>query len=275
MKKKRGKKRRKKFLLFETKKRRVLTAIFAFLLLLLCIDVARHYISAREQGVFASKYDYSRFNISEGFMTYEDDEYRGVIVIDVSEHQHKIDWEAVKKQGINHAMLRIGYRGTTTGEIREDAYFRDNFKEARSNGIKLGVYFFSQATTKEEAEEEARFVRDIVSPMELDLPVAFDMEQTSEEARIDILSDDEREEIASSFIRRIKDYGFKAMIYGNPHWFDSMVDLKKIEDCYIWLAHYEERPTFPYGFLMWQYSESGMLDGINGNVDMNILMLRK
>lgn len=192
--------------------------------------------------------------------------------VDVSSHQGYIDWEAVAADNIQFAMLRIGYRGSTEGGIRADELFEYNLKGAQNAGLKVGVYFFSQAITVDEAREEANFVLQQLKEAgitELELPVAFDLEPSPDySGRADNLSPAETNAIARAFCTTIQEAGYRVIVYGNK------VDLNRFDlvslNEPIWLAQYVEEPDVNFNFLIWQYTSTGQVDGITGSVDLNL-----
>jgi GH25 family lysozyme M1 (1,4-beta-N-acetylmuramidase) len=135
------------------------------------------------------------------------------------------------------------------------------------------VYFFSQAVSVEEAHEEAKFVLKNIKGKKVEGPIAFDMEPIAGADRITNLTVQEKTEIADAFLKIIKKKGYKAMLYGNPSWFKKDVDLRLLTDYPIWLAHYTEKTEWPYLFEMWQYTSTGKVNGISGNVDLSICLV--
>lgn len=191
--------------------------------------------------------------------------------IDVSTYQGNIDWEKVKADGVEYAIIRVGYRGYGTGKIVLDDKFEKNIENATKAGIKVGVYFFSQAISVEEAREEALYVIDKVSGYKLDYPIVFDMEEIAEdEYRTKDLTKQQRTEITKAFCDTVIQSGHKAMVYGNIKWFMEQVDLSELEEYDKWFAQYFNTPFFPYELAMWQYTGKGQVDGIEHAVDLNI-----
>ena len=194
--------------------------------------------------------------------------------VDVSEHQGYINWDAVAKDGISFAFVRVGNRGLTTGKLSQDEYFEYNAKAADQAGLKVGAYFFSQATTEEEAHEEADFVIERLKGRNITYPVAYDHERLADTpGRADDLSPEQMTRNAAAFCARIQEAGYTPMIYG------SMKDLLRynlpdLAHFNIWLAQYNvNAPTFNQYFSIWQYSNTGSVSGIDGNVDLNIQFL--
>lgn len=191
--------------------------------------------------------------------------------IDVSKYQGEIDWEKVAADGVKFAFIRVGFRGYGTGAIVLDENFEANIKGATAAGIKVGVYFFSQAINTKEAVEEAEFVLEHIKGYQLDYPVVFDTEDiVNEDSRTEGLTPEELTEITIAFCEAIKDADYTPMIYANLRWFTMSLDLTKLEEYEKWYAYYDSQMYFPYKISMWQYTESGQVDGINGNVDLNI-----
>ena len=192
--------------------------------------------------------------------------------IDVSAYQGTIDWERVKADGIDFVFLRLGYRGyAEEGTLNEDEKFEENLKGAKDAGLKVGVYFFSQATTQEEAKEEAAFVKKLLGKTKLDLPVIYDPERISaEEARTDEITGKDFTAFALAFCGKIEKAGYKVGIYSNMYWEAFEFDLAQLEKYPIWYADYEDTPQTPYRFTFWQYSEEGTVDGIDGPVDLAV-----
>ena len=210
-----------------------------------------------------------------GWLYYDDDDYTSEQWIDVSYVQKDIDWEQVKEAGIDHAMIRLGFRGYETGGLSLDAYFETNAKASRKAGVEAGVYFFSQAVSVEEAIEEAQFVVKNLKGKKLKGPVAFDMEPIEGADRISYLTSEEKTAIADAFMRYIKKKGYEPMLYGNPTWLGGSVDRTLLTDYDVWLAHYTDYTNYPYEFSMWQYTSTGTVAGIEGDVDMNVRIIEK
>lgn len=209
------------------------------------------------------------FFFEDGFMHYSDTPHlKG---IDVSVHQGVIDWQAVADSGIDYAIIRAGYRGSTVGELYEDEQFLYNFEEAKNAGIKVGIYFFSQALTTEEAVAEAKFVCDLLEDEQLDFPIYYDWEYIG--GRVSHISDVPLTQCAISFCEEVKAQGYQAGVYFNQEFGYYYLDLTKLQDYHLWLAEYNDIPTFRYHFDCLQFTDSGRIDGIETDVDLNILFL--
>lgn len=209
----------------------------------------------------------------KGFLQYvgTDDSIKTRTGVDVSRFQGDIDWEKVADAGIEFAIIRTGFRGTTEGKLLQDDYFEDNIKGASENGIDVGVYFYSQAVNKEEAMEEVQMMLDMIEPYNIEFPVVIDIESAeSDSARTANLSSDVYEEVAKVFCEAVKKAGYKPMIYGNVKSFTLLMDAADVDDYDIWIAYYGTPLYYPYHFDIWQYTSTGTVDGISGNVDLNI-----
>lgn len=208
----------------------------------------------------------------KGRMTYSDPSVKTYTGIDVSVFQGDIDWDAVKNDGIDFVMLRVGYRGYgQKGIMGKDDKFDSNYEGAKKAGLKVGAYFFSQATNESEAREEAAFVLDAVRDCPLDYPIAYDWEFVDNgEARTNGMTSEDITVCAKAFCEAIKSAGKVPVIYFNCETGYFNYDLPQVKDYDFWLAEYYDTPSFYYNYKMWQYSKTGSVDGISGDVDMNI-----
>ncbi len=191
--------------------------------------------------------------------------------IDVSKWNKDIDWDKVKNAGVEFAIIRAGYRGSVTGSLVQDVYFDTNMKGAAKSGIPVGVYFFTQATNEVEAVEEASAVLRWVQEYEITYPIFIDTEGAGGNGRADGLDVDTRTLVCEAFCRTIENAGYEAGIYASRNWYNNNLHTEKLEDYYIWLAEYRSVPLYQGYYRMWQYSSKGRIDGIEGNVDMNIM----
>lgn len=207
-----------------------------------------------------------------GRITYNDESISVYTGIDVSVFQGDVDWEKVKADGIDFVMLRVGYRGYgPSGNLNEDAAFRKNCEGASKAGLKIGVYFFSQAITEREAKQEADFVLDLIKDYDIAYPVAYDWEVIDyDTARTDDLDNETITNCAAAFCEKIKNAGYESIIYFNRSLGYFSYDLSKVNGYHFWLAEYKDTPSFIYNYKLWQYSREGTVDGIEGIVDLNI-----
>lgn len=192
--------------------------------------------------------------------------------IDVSRYNGEIDWSKVAADGVEFAFIRAGYRGYgTQGRLVEDEYFKTNVENALTNGVKVGVYFFTQATTEAEAVEEAEMVKQMIAPYDIQCPVVYDVEKVSDsQGRMNKISVEERTRMALTFCQTIEAAGYTPMIYHNLEMGALMLDLTQLEAYDKWFAYYNEDIYYPYDFKVWQYTDEGRVDGIQGDVDLNI-----
>ena len=193
--------------------------------------------------------------------------------VDVSAYQGDVNWNQVAVSGIKFAMIRVGYRGYGTGKIVEDAYARENLRGALHAGLEVGVYFFSQALNEEEVQEEIDFILDIIKDYEITMPVVFDWEYISDEARTADMDARTLTDLNIYFCETMEEAGYTPMIYFNSYQAKNMMFLYELEDYPFWLAYYSYRMNYPYRVEMWQYTSTGRVPGIGGNVDINVMML--
>lgn len=193
--------------------------------------------------------------------------------IDVSKYQSAINWEKVAGDGVEYAFIRLGIRGATEGKLMLDDKYEDNIEGALENDIDVGVYFYTQALTKEEALEEAEFVLEHIEGYDISYPIVLDVEEvTTQDARTQEMTKQQWTEVCIAFCERIKQAGYTPMIYGNLKTFMLMLDMEQLEEYEKWFAYYDTSLYFPYEFSIWQYTSTGSVNGIKGDVDMNISM---
>ena len=201
-------------------------------------------------------------------------EGESVTGIDVSSWQKEIDWEQVKASGVEFAMIRLGYRGYEKGTLAMDRYAIANLDGAIAAGLDVGVYFFSQALTPQEAEEEAYYVVENLEPYQeyITMPVVYDWEHVSDE---DARSSDMRDpdiltDCTLAFLQTIEVAGYRPMVYFNRTQSWKYLNLEELKDYEFWLAAYTQRMDFPYKIQMWQYTNKGKVPGVEGDCDINI-----
>jgi len=221
------------------------------------------------EGMTINELKKEDFSSENGMITYSGDFLRG---IDVSEHQHEIDWSAVSKSGMaDFAFIRAGYRGYTEGGLFEDPWFRANIEGAKENGMYVGVYFFSQAISAEEAVEEAQYLLELIKDYEIDLPIVYDWEKMHVAgARTEGLGRDTLTDCAIAFCDAVESAGYESMIYLYPHLAYHSYDLSRLTDRQLWLSAPGEFPDFYYAHSWWQYSYEGAVPGIEGGTDLNL-----
>ena len=190
--------------------------------------------------------------------------------IDVSTHQKEIDWQQVKDAGFEFVMIRLGYRGSVEGLLFEDEWAQRNYAGAKAAGLKVGGYFFSQSVSVEEAEEEAIYALDIIDGWDLDMPLVYDWEFIQEGYRTDAVDARLLTDCTKVFCDTVKEAGYTPMVYFNPSQSRKQMHLEELTDYGFWLAMYSDQMTYEYKIDMWQYTCTGSVPGINGNVDINL-----
>ncbi|MCF0145228.1 MAG: lysozyme [Eubacterium sp.] len=222
-------------------------------------------------------YDTSAFGVSEktGKREYLDTKnYVSRSGIDVSEYNGEVDWTKVRDAGYEFVFIRLGYRGYESGHLNLDVYFKQNLEGAKAAGLDVGVYFFSQAISREEAREEAAYVIENLGGTELQLPIMYDCEVISfDKARTDNQTGKEVSENTAEFCAAIEKAGYRAGYYANLKWEFFMLDMELLKDYEVWFAGYEELPSTPYKFNYWQYSDKGEVPGIAAETDLNLQMI--
>ena len=220
-------------------------------------------------------YAAEHFVVADGFLTYAGDapSYVGV---DVSSYQGEIDWEKVAAAGVDFAMIRLGFRGYTEGGLYEDACFRRNMEGALAAGLDVGVYFFSQAVSQEEAREEAQFVLEHLEGYDIAYPVVFDWErQSAQDSRTLETDGATQTACAAAFCQTIEQEGYLPMVYFSPSKAYDELNLEALMEWPFWLAHYTQdwqATSFRYHFAMWQYTSQGSVAGISTPVDLNLCL---
>ena len=216
-----------------------------------------------EQVIQGAKYNFA----SDGSLVVGS----GTMGIDVSKWNGTIDWNAVKNSGVNYVIIRVGYRGSSQGALIEDPKFKTNIKGATAAGIKVGVYFFTQAVDEVEAVQEASMVLDRISGYKISYPVFLDVEGSG--GRGDAIDSATRTAVCKAFCNTIKNAGYTPGIYANKTWLSSKMDAGALSGYKIWLAQYAKTPTYTGRYDLWQYRSDGKVSGISGKVDLNISYL--
>jgi len=192
----------------------------------------------------------------------------GSVGIDVSKWNGNIDWDAVANSGISYVIIRCGYRGSSNGKLVVDPTFEKNIKGATRAGLKIGIYFFSQAIDEVEAVEEASMVLDLIEGYKITYPVFLDVETSG--GRGDKINKDTRTAVCKAFCETIQSEGYMPGVYSNKQWLEKKLDAGALEEYKIWLAQYAASPTYTGVYDMWQYTAKGNVNGISGDVDLNI-----
>ena len=218
------------------------------------------------------EYDFTKLVCQSDLMKYyEDGRQVSFVGVDISKTEGYVDFNKLKKAGVDFVMLRVGARGYSSGQLVIDEYFSDNIKRATDAKLEVGVYFFSQAITAAEATEEALVVLQQLEGYSIKYPIAFDMEYIDNDtSRVEGISRADKTTIAKAFLDTVQLGGYEPMIYGNKQWLIKEIDLSKLTGYDVWLSQLEDIPDYPYRFSMWQYSRDTTIDGISGYANLNI-----
>ena len=216
-----------------------------------------------EQVIQGAKYNFA----SDGSLVVGS----GTMGIDVSKWNGKIDWNAVKNSGVSYVIIRVGYRGSSQGALIDDPTFKTNIKGATAAGLKVGVYFFTQAVDEVEAVQEASMVLDRISGYKISYPVFLDVEGSG--GRGDKIDSATRTAVCKAFCNTIQNAGYTAGVYANKTWLSQKMDASALSGYKIWLAQYAAAPTYTGRYDLWQYKSTGKVSGISGNVDLNLSYL--
>lgn len=200
-----------------------------------------------------------------------------VLGIDVSKYQPNINWNEVKASGVEFVIIRMGYRGYGSGKIVEDPYFRKHLQGAKAAGLRVGIYFFSQAIDEKEAVEEASACLNAIAGQHLDYPIFFDSEYSTSQktGRADGLSKGERTAAAVAFCETIRNAGYQPGVYASTSWFNHQLSYSALSGYTIWNAHYGVSAS-PLQCHIWQYTGNGRVNGVYNSkgqptaVDVNI-----
>lgn len=199
----------------------------------------------------------------------------GKFGIDVSKWNYVIDWEKVADTKVEYAIVRLGYRGAQSGLLVEDPYFEKNMEGTMKVNIPVGVYFFTQAINEVEAVEEASMVVELCKHYPLSYPVFIDTEGAGENARANDLSVEQRTAVIKAFCETIKNAGYTPGVYASKNWFKNRLNANELESYVLWLAEYADKPSYEGYYDLWQYTSKGSIDGIEGNVDLDLSFLVK
>ena len=190
-----------------------------------------------------------------------------LVGIDVSKWQGVIDFSKVKEAGAEFVIIRVGHQNGVGGEYVLDPYFKRNIKEALENKLKVGIYFYSYADNKMEARKQAEWVIKQIKDYDITLPIAFDFECFSSFNTMN-LSLHDLNEVAETYFSTLEDKGYDTMLYGSKNYLNA---IWKYNTNKVWLAHYTDKTDYDKDYIMWQLCQDGVIDGINGFVDIDIL----
>ena len=228
------------------------------------------------ENIPASSLQKDWFYSEDGILKCSAEEFEVRNGIDVSFHQGDIDWDAAAESGVDFAMIRCGYRGTTEGGLYTDELFESNMRGALAAGLDVGVYFFSQAVSVSEAMEEADYVAELISGYDITLPVMFDWERqlAEQKARTASVDGATLTDCCTAFCDMISAEGYEPGVYFYPNLGYFEYELDRLENLVFWVSDPGDTPDFYYEHYIWQYSHTGTVDGIDGDVDMNLLFVR-
>ena len=222
----------------------------------------------------AGQYIIANFDTTKEYYTYDDDTYTSMVGIDVSEHNGTIDFKKVKESGIEFVFIRIGWRGYTKGGIYKDEMFETYYKDAKENNLKIGIYFFSQAVSTDEAKQEAQFVLDTLGDKTINLPIVYDYETVEDEnGRANNLTLFEVSNNAKAFFSLLENK-YQVMLYANTPLL-KLYSQELLDKYPLWYAQFHHTPETDTNFNIWQYSENGEVEGIEKPTDLNIMMINR
>ncbi|MGI5979633.1 MAG: glycoside hydrolase family 25 protein [Oscillospiraceae bacterium] len=225
----------------------------------------------------AANFKSSEFATDGNYIDYTGKEYTALRGIDVSEHQGEIDWNSVKNDGVQFAIIRVGYRGYKQGGLATDSYFQKNIEGALAAGLRVGVYFFSQAVSADEGKEEAEYLLQQIKDYPVTLPVFFDWERVVNvgETRVDAVTGTAITDACLAFCKTVKAAGYEpgAYFYRSLGYYEYELD--RLSDLLFWVGAPGSYPDFYYRHTFWQYSATGTVSGISGATDLDLWFVKK
>lgn len=225
-----------------------------------------------KKDVPKNDYDLENNLVNEnGMLVYKESKRESIKGVDLSKYNGTVDFTKLKDAGVGFAMLRLGSRGYGSGKITLDDKFVEYAQNAQVAGIPIGAYFYSQAVNEIEAVEEANYIVGAISGFNVKYPVAIDIERVSgDEARTDKLTNSARTAIVKLFCDTVKGYGYKPVIYASSEMLVGGLNIEELQDYDVWLADEKVPTEYPYRFGMWQYNTKGHIEGITGDIDLDI-----
>ena len=208
----------------------------------------------------------SKINFSDAKERYKSENTK--MGIDVSQWQGNIDWQKVKDAGAEFAIIRIGYQKDYDAGYAIDPYFVQNITGAKEAGLDIGIYFYSYAKTVEEGEKQANWVADNLKEYDINLPISFDWESWNSFVKCN-MSFYDINKIARTFVKTLENRGYKGSLYGSKNYLQRVWYEDRFEN--IWLAHYTKETDYDKKYYLWQFCNTGRIDGINGDVDIDVL----
>lgn len=238
-----------------------------------------NYLNNKEDTVFnIAEIDMNSLDMNVDFYHYYKIGYKTIIGVDLSEHNKDVDFVKLKDQGIEFVFLRIGWRGYVDPILHLDNRFEEYYAKAKEVGIKVGVYFFSQAINENEAIEEAQFVIDNLKDKPIDMYIAYDCETIDNDtARTDDLTKKQATLDAFAFLDTISNAGYNPILYTNYSWIKKYYETKLLNSYPIWFAQYSRNPQYKGNHIIWQYDSGAVVDGVSGEdgVDLNLMIIKE
>ncbi len=224
------------------------------------------------ENLALNDYVKSRFVYKEPIMSYYvNGKQASWFGVDISSKQGVVDFKKLKKAGCDFVMIKTGGRGYSSGEIVMDEKLKDYMTGAKNAGLDIGVYFFSQAVSKSEIEEEVETFLEAIKDYSVNYPVVFMMQEVEGDmARVELLDTESRTSLAKTFLEKVKKAGYTPMLYGNKEWLVTKLNLEELSGYDIWLSQEGDAPDYPYEFTMWQYNKEGTISGITEETGLNI-----
>lgn len=219
-----------------------------------------------------NKYDFTQFSYKTPEMQYfNDGEKISKYGMLINESHSIVDFNELKRQGVDFVMICLGQRGYESGKLTLDEYFNHNIKNATDAGVLVGVYFESYAISDDEIKEEVAFINSSIGEYEISYPIALKFGETDMEAsRADSLKRMERMELVKTFSSEVKSLGFNPILYGDKEFLIKDIELSQLDDVDVWLSQKSDLPDYPYSFKMWDYETNNKINGIYGEVDLII-----
>ena len=250
----------------------------AIISLVVSISVFKYLNNRSEEIQNIADININNLDMDVDFYHYYSIGYRTIIGVDLSEHNNDVDFTKLKEQGIEFAFLRLGWRGYFDPILHLDKRFEEYYQKAKDAGIKVGVYFFSQAINESEAIEEAQFVINTLQDKSIDTYVAYDCETISDDiARTDELTKKQATLDAKAFLDTISNAGYSPILYTNYDWIKNKYELEILLEYPIWYAQYSKKPQYKGKYIIWQYATEMKIEGITNDdgVDLNLAIIKE
>lgn len=199
--------------------------------------------------------------------------------IDLSVHNNTVDFNRVKAAGINNVILRCGFTGYGKSHtLNKDITFEENYRKAKEAGLNVGAYYYAVALTEADADREAAFVLSLLKGKQFELPIYYDVEDSHDTSSSSVLSENMQNlgkskltSIVDRFCSTVESAGYYTGFYTSTYWVNQLLDMSILNRYTLWLAQWSDKVTYTGSYGIWQYTDSGSVDGVSGNVDMNII----